>query len=255
MDKMREALDALNAAGDELLGAWDEDRVEHYPPELGDLAEVVQLLHTIRLGHREESLARAFSAVGLAFVGQAGDWMDPQVGVLYVGEPKPGETRAWVGIDYALNGAWQVILYWNDPSDDERRCTPVDLSPDGLGIEPHASVGEAMRKLAPLVAAITGRTYTPKRRTITATAPWNGETVTLEAWPEHGCYYEVGHADERGASYVPMMADGSPEMDDDGNVNLGVIEDTYAEASGHGRGQDSGGRVFHDDPGSGKVAP
>jgi len=49
--------------------------------------------------------------------------------------------------------------------------------------------------------------------------------VTFEAWPEHGCWYEKGKANQIGAMHIPMGVDG-PVFDDIGEVE--VLWEEYA---------------------------
>jgi hypothetical protein len=51
------------------------------------------------------------------------------------------------------------------------------------------------------------------------------EGVTFEAWPEHGCWYEKGRANEMGALHIPMSVTGAPIVED-----MGEIEDRWVAA-------------------------
>ena len=53
----------------------------------------------------------------------------------------------------------------------------------------------------------------------------NGEKAFFYAKPEHGAFYEVGFNGEIGTLHVPMNADGSPDIQ-----NLGEIEVEWANA-------------------------
>jgi hypothetical protein len=50
-------------------------------------------------------------------------------------------------------------------------------------------------------------------------AEYNGQKTVFYAKPEHGAFYEVGFNGEIGTLYVPMNADGSPDIQ-----NLGEVE-------------------------------
>ena len=49
--------------------------------------------------------------------------------------------------------------------------------------------------------------------------------MTFEAWPEHGCWYEKGRANEMGALHIPMSVTGAPIVED-----MGEIEDRWVAA-------------------------
>lgn len=53
----------------------------------------------------------------------------------------------------------------------------------------------------------------------------NGEKTVFYAKPEHGAFYEVGFNGEIGTLHVPMNADGTPDLE-----NLGEIEVEWANA-------------------------
>jgi hypothetical protein len=44
--------------------------------------------------------------------------------------------------------------------------------------------------------------------------------MTFQAWPEYGCWYEKGKANEMGAMHIPMGIDGVPVFDDMGEVEV-----------------------------------
>ena len=46
------------------------------------------------------------------------------------------------------------------------------------------------------------------------------EGIVFEAWPEHGCWYQRGHADQLGALHMPMGVDGRPVFEDLGEVEV-----------------------------------
>ena len=57
-----------------------------------------------------------------------------------------------------------------------------------------------------------------------------GQPITFEAWPEQGAWYQVGHdpaGDETGFLYAPMLADGSFDPEE-----VGEVEDSYRNAIG-----------------------
>lgn len=54
----------------------------------------------------------------------------------------------------------------------------------------------------------------------------NGRVVNFDPAPEHGCYYERGRYDEIGGLMVPMLVDGSPDLDSGARD----IEVQYADA-------------------------
>ena len=46
------------------------------------------------------------------------------------------------------------------------------------------------------------------------------EGMRFQAWPEHGCWYEKGKANQMGAMHIPMGVSGAPVFDDMGEVEV-----------------------------------
>lgn len=144
---MKEELKRFQEAGDALIAAWDEDRVEHYPGmELGSLDEVVLLIHNIAVAEREDALRHIIEREGL-WDGDV-DWVDGHTGVLWIGGP-----NLRLGIDYGLNAEWQVVLYWwkNEIGGDEgfAALTPY-LEIDAKKATPR----EVFAEIKPLLRAV-----------------------------------------------------------------------------------------------------
>jgi len=64
---------------------------------------------------------------------------------------------ATLGVDWGINGEWQVVLYWSaDDESEMHHFSAVDLSADGLDLPRDASPEVAARQLRPLVRALFG---------------------------------------------------------------------------------------------------
>jgi hypothetical protein len=51
----------------------------------------------------------------------------------------------------------------------------------------------------------------PSRRQVVLVKPsWADRPIAMVAYPEHGCWYELGHVDEVGAFWAPMRLSGAP---------------------------------------------
>lgn len=44
--------------------------------------------------------------------------------------------------------------------------------------------------------------------------------IAFISWPEHGCWYEIDAPNEVGRLHIPMSVDGSPVLEDMGEIEV-----------------------------------